>query len=245
MDRLRNGPVPDDSTFAIGGTVTRHTMNRHRRPARAEDHHVAVPGPGARAPDPTGDGPALDKPALDKPALDSPSRNSRSWVAADPFRALLRHLLTASQLPVHHLAVKVGLSTPLCVRLLADPCRPPGLPGARPIQRIPRDLAEQLMRTDAVSLCAELDVMLSAHRARATIRDLLTDGHRLTTLARITGLPVATLDGLAAGTTTNCTGRVDTALHAARVWAETHPAVDAPVRRPQHRVDTDDATMAA
>jgi len=200
--------------------VTRDTMTRDQPTHGAVDHPVNSLGPLADPPDPTADEPVDHNPA---------------WVAADPFRALVRHLLHASRLPVHHLAVKVGLPTPLCVRLLADPHDPTAMRGVRPIQRIPRDLAEQLMRTDAVGLCSELDVVLSAHRARAAIRELLADGHRLTTLARVTGLSLEALHGLAAGTTADCTGRVDTALQAARVWAETHP-VDAPaaqaVRRP-------------
>lgn len=148
-----------------------------------------------------------------------------AWIDAEPFRALVRHLLESSRLPIPHLAVKLELPLPLCLRLLADPRgRSTGPSSGRPIHRLPPDLAAQLMRTDAISLCAELDATLSAHRARSAARALLAHGHRLSTLHRVTGLSLELLEGLAVGTVRNCSGRVDTALQAARVWAETHPA---------------------
>lgn len=156
-----------------------------------------------------------------------------AWVPAGPFRAQLRHLLDASGLPLHHLASLLDLPLPICARLLVEPLgvAPGGRPGARtapgrprPLVRISPITARRLLLHDAASLRNELTRASDAGPSCDTVVNLLADGHRLTTLHRITGLRLETLADFAERRVGSCPGWVAAAVRSAAIWAETHPA---------------------
>lgn len=167
------------------------------------------------------------------PAVDSdPSAESEplvEWVTADPFRALLRHLLDQTQLTLYELATLLELPWPAC-RALAV-----GRPGRPPARRIHPGIARALLGTTAASLRAGLERSFRATTTVARARELEARGHTAEEIGRRTGIGAQLATELLAGDVATCTGRTRMAIATMVIWSESRPAVSPRTTGPADR----------
>jgi plasmid maintenance system antidote protein VapI len=128
------------------------------------------------------------------------------WVDAAPFRAQLRHLMTAGGLGSADVATLAGISPRLAGRLLH------GHRG-RPLRRISPDTAQRLIQLTGPSVRSLSYVVVPTGVARLQLRRLERLGWTVSTIAERIGVTTVELDGLVVGAET-CTARLTVRLTA-------------------------------
>lgn len=137
---------------------------------------------------------------MDNVDSSQPLLTGPEWVAAEPFRAHVRHLVAVSGLPWPAVAVAAGLSVTMLDHLLH------GRRG-RPLLRISPLVAAALFVLDPHELARAARAWVPVQRTRDTLLGLLAEGADLGGLSRFSGLPRATLAAIAAGDTPGCRQR--------------------------------------
>lgn len=128
------------------------------------------------------------------------------WVEAAPFRAHLRHLVSASGLPLVGVALLAGVSPRFAVHLLHGR-------GGRPLRRISPDSARKLLRVTLADARAARHRVVPADRTQRHLQRLQREGWSQVDLAQLLGLSAQAVGDLSSGCVSSCSQLV--ALRAA------------------------------
>lgn len=135
----------------------------------------------------------------DGPGLDG-------WIDAAPFRAQLRHLMTAGNLSLPCVALLTGITPRLALRLLDGG-------GGRALRRISPDTARKLLRVTPAEARAVRTRIVPARATRRHLRRLTRHGWTAAQLTTLLGAGPHVVAGLLSGSVGSCTQL--TALRAA------------------------------
>lgn len=149
------------------------------------------------------------------------SADGADWIPAGPFRAYVRHLLDAADLPWAALAVLSDVPAAQLRSLLF------GRRSGRPLRRLHPQTAARLLAIDSAQLRTLRYSRTDARATRGLLISLVEQGWSTTALARAAELSLSDLRLIMAGASTEVT-------HRTAVLIETHALLNLPPHLRRH-----------